>query len=123
MKLPKYVLYLSNEITKICLMRNINPFFYILLGLCLQVLSVPAIMAQDEMDVIKHDPSYIWGQGVAETFQAADDNAVKDLISQISVNVDSRTETTVSNEVGNDDVHSSVSTKNGSSIGLTKSNI
>ena len=109
-KLPKYVLYLSNEITQICLMRNINPFFYILLGLCLQVLSVPAIMAQDEMDVIKRDPSYIWGQGVAETLQAADDNAVKDLISQISVNVDSRTETTVSNEVGNDDVHSSVST-------------
>lgn len=91
-------------------MRKINLFFCIMLGLCMQVLSVQAVKAQNEMDVIKRDPSYIWGQGVAETLQAADDNAVKDLISQISVSVDSRTETTISNEMANDDVRSSVST-------------
>ena len=91
-------------------MRKINLFFCIMSGLCMQVLSVQAVKAQNEMDVIKRDPSYIWGQGVAETLQAADDNAVKDLISQISVSVDSRTETTISNEMANDDVRSSVST-------------
>lgn len=62
------------------------------------------------MDVIKRDPSYVWGQGVAETLQAADDNAVKDLISQISVNVENQTETSISNEVSGEDVRSSVST-------------
>lgn len=65
---------------------------------------------QDEMDAIKRDPTYVWGQGVAETLQAADDNAVKDLISQISVSVDSRTETEISNIAAGDDVRSSVST-------------
>ena len=68
------------------------------------------VVAQDAMSRIKNDPSYVWGQGVAETLQAADDNAVKDLISQISVNVDSRTETTIFNEVANEDARSAVST-------------
>ena len=66
-------------------------------------------MHAQTMDEIKRDPSYIWGQGVAETLQSADDHAVRDLISQVSVNVDSRTETTIASEMSDQDVHSSVS--------------
>ena len=76
---------------------------------CLFCLPV-VIMAQD-MDAIKNDPSYIWGQGTGESLQAADDNAVRDLVSQISVNVENNVETTVSNEqTGGGDARSSVST-------------
>lgn len=82
-------------------------YLFLAAGLLLCVLPSAA---QDEMESIKRDPRYVWGQGVAETLQAADDNAVKDLISQISVNVDSRTETLISNEVSSSDVRSSIST-------------
>ena len=75
-------------------------------GVCAGVQSAYA----QTIDEIKRDPSYIWGQGVAETLQSADDNAVRDLISQVSVNVDSRTETTIASQVSDEDVQSSVST-------------
>ena len=52
----------------------------------------------------------MWGQGFNESYQAADEEAVKDLISQIVVNVNSETETTISNEQSGEDVKSSVST-------------
>ena len=42
--------------------------------------------------------------------QAADDNAVKDLISQISVNIDNQVQTTISNEQAEGSTKSSVST-------------
>ena len=74
------------------------------------VLTSFPVFSQDDMEVIKRDPTYVWGQGEGETLQAADDNAVRDLISQISVSVDSHTETMISNEVSNADVRSSVST-------------
>ena len=62
------------------------------------------------MDDIKRDKSYLWGQGVGETMQTADDNAVKDLISQISVNIDNQVQTTISNEQAEGSAKSSVST-------------
>jgi len=65
--------------------------------------------AQD-IESIKRDPSYVWGQGVGETLQSADDNAVKDLISQISINIDNQVETTIQNEQSGQDAKSLVST-------------
>jgi len=65
--------------------------------------------AQD-IESIKRDPSYLWGQGVGETLQSADDNAVKDLISQISINIDNQVETTIQNEQSGQDAKSLVST-------------
>ena len=82
-------------------------FLLVLTGL---VLTSFPVFSQDDMEVIKRDPTYVWGQGEGETLQSADDNAVRDLISQISVSVDSHTETMISNEVSNADVRSSVST-------------
>jgi len=67
------------------------------------------VQAQD-IESIKNDPNYIWGQGVGATLRAADDNAVKDLISQITVNVESSTQTTVSNQQSGQNVQSSIST-------------
>jgi len=90
-------------------MKKIVDHLFWLFGLCVLAFYSLDVAAQDVMEHIKNDPSYVWGQGVAENLQAADDAAVKDLISQISVNVDSRTETTILNEVG-EEVHSSVST-------------
>ena len=90
-------------------MNKKNHLFLLLLTGILMLCSMP-VVAQEEMEAIKRDPTYVWGQGVAETLQAADESAVKDLISQISVNIDSQTETMISNEVSQSDVHSSVST-------------
>ena len=68
-----------------------------------------SVSAQD-FESIKNDPSYVWGQGSGESLQSADDNAVKDLVSQISMNIDNQTETTISNEQRGDEAKSSVST-------------
>ena len=76
-------------------------------GLMLYV--VMPVSAQSFEDV-KDDPSYVWGQGSSETLQSADDAAVKDLVSQISVNVNNEIETTISNEQANGEATSSVST-------------
>jgi len=73
------------------------------------MLVLPMRLSAQTIEEIKRDPSYIWGQGVAETLQSADDHAVRDLISQVSVNVDSRTETTITSESSEQDAHSSVS--------------
>jgi hypothetical protein len=67
-------------------------------------------VSAQSFDAIKNDPSYIWGQGVGENLQAADDAAVKDLISQISINVDNQVETTITNEQSGEEAKSSVST-------------
>lgn len=68
-----------------------------------------SVFAQD-IDAIKNDPNMIWGQGIGENLQAADDAAVKDLISQISVMVENNVETTISNEQSGDEAKTSVST-------------
>lgn len=90
-------------------MRKNRLFLLMVVGV-LGILSAVPAMGQDEMEEIKRDPRFVWGQGVAETLQGADESAVKDLISQISVNVDSHTETLISNEVSDADVKSSIST-------------
>ena len=62
------------------------------------------------IDEIKANPDFVWGSGMGETLQSADDNAVKDLISQISINIDNQVETTIRNEQSAENVSSSVST-------------
>ena len=76
----------------------------------LALLFVSLSVAAQDFESIKNDPSYVWGQGVGETLQSADDNAVKDLISQISINIDNQTETTITNEQRGEEAKSSVST-------------
>ncbi len=83
---------------------RIRTFFFLLGGLLSMTLH-----AQD-IESIKRDPSYVWGQGVGETLQSADDNAVKDLISQISINIDNQVETSIQNEQSGQDAKSLVST-------------
>lgn len=84
--------------------RNL-PLFLLLASLFVSL----SVSAQD-FESIKSDPSYVWGQGSGESLQSADDNAVKDLVSQISMNIDNQTETTISNEQRGDEAKSSVST-------------
>lgn len=84
--------------------RNL-PLFLLLASLFVSL----SVSAQD-FESIKNDPSYVWGQGSGESLQSADDNAVKDLVSQISMNIDNQTETTISNEQRGDEAKSSVST-------------
>lgn len=84
---------------------RILPLFLFLASLFVSLL----VSAQD-FESIKNDPSYVWGQGSGESLQSADDNAVKDLVSQISMNIDNQTETTISNEQRGDEAKSSVST-------------
>ena len=81
----------------------------IIICLSIVTLCAPNVTA-DEIDDIRSNPDYVWGQGFNETYQAADEEAVKDLISQIVVNVNSETETTVTNEQSGDEAKSSVST-------------
>ena len=81
----------------------------IIIGLIGLVGAIGLIQAQ-EVDEIRSNPAYVWGQGFNESYQTADEEAVKDLISQIVVNVNSETETTISNEQSGEDVKSSVST-------------
>ena len=90
-------------------MNKKTKIFLLLFAGMMMLCALPAF-AQDDMEAVKRDPTFVWGQGVAETLQAADESAVRDLISQISVNVDSQTETLISNEVSDDDVRSSIST-------------
>lgn len=86
-------------------------FQLLLLFLLAGVLNVFAQKGTEaEAEQIKHNPQLVWGQGVGETLQAADEMAVRDLISQISVTVDSRTETQIHNDVRGQEASSSVST-------------
>lgn len=81
----------------------------IIICLTCVLLCASSALAQD-VDDIRSNPAYVWGQGFNDNYQAADDEAVKDLISQIVVNVNSLTETTVTNEQSGEDAKSSVST-------------
>lgn len=89
--------------------KTITRLVFGILCVCCALLSPQKLCAQT-MDEIKGDPKFIWGQGVAETLQSADDLAWRDLQSQIYVNVDTRTETSIANEVSGDEAHSSIST-------------
>ncbi|MGN0186461.1 MAG: hypothetical protein ACI392_01775 [Paludibacteraceae bacterium] len=93
---------------------------YIVIGL-VSVWSC-ALVAQD-FDRIKRNPHYVWGEGFSADLQLADDAALHDLISQISVSVDMTTETSITNEQVYGEVHSSVITsgdiKSGSNVTLT----
>ena len=72
---------------------------------------LPLVLFAQEMDAIKNNPEFVWGQGTGESLQAADENAVRDLVSQISVNVENSVETRMSNEqTGSGEAKSSVST-------------
>lgn len=86
------------------LARNLPLFLF------LASLFVSLSVAAQDFESIKNDPSYVWGQGSGESLQSADDNAVKDLVTQISMNIDNQTETTISNEQRGDEAKSSVST-------------
>ena len=85
--------------------KKITYLFVFIFNVC----CVAGMYAQDFED-IKGDASYVWGQGSSETLQSADDAAVRDLISQISVNINNEVETTISNEQSGGDAKSSVST-------------
>ena len=87
-------------------MRN---YLRVLVSFFCLVVAFSCVWAQD-MDVIRTNPNYVCGQGFGETLQAADENAVKDLVSQISVNINSQTQTTISNEQSGETAKSSVST-------------
>ena len=93
---------------------------YIVIGL-VSVWSC-ALVAQD-FDRIKRNPHYVWGEGFSADVRLADDAALHDLISQISVSVDITTETSITNEQVYGEVHSSVVTsgdiKSGSNVTLT----
>ncbi len=68
-----------------------------------------SVLAQD-VDAIRSNPDYVWGQGFSDDYQSADNEAIKDLVSQIVANINSETETTITNEQSGDDAKSSVST-------------
>ena len=89
-------------------MKKRNLLLILLLLWEFPLIAQPSV--EKQIDAIRHNPDYVWGQGTGESIKAADDNAVRDLISQIVVNVDSRTETQVQNEVDSEGVSSSVST-------------
>lgn len=79
----------------------------IILGIIGLVGAIGLIRAQ-EVDEIRSNPAYVWGQGFNENYQLADEEAIKDLTSQISLNVNSETETTITNEQSGEVVKSSV---------------
>ncbi len=89
--------------------KKITLYLLKVVFVCVSFAGVSFAHAQS-FEEIKNDPSYVWGQGSSETLQSADDAAVKDLVSQISVNVNNEIETTISNEQANGEATSSVST-------------
>jgi hypothetical protein len=74
------------------------------------LLSVATSLWAEDIDDIRSNPAYVWGQGFNENYKAADEEAIKDLISQIVVDVNSETLTTMTNEQQGDEAKSSVST-------------
>lgn len=52
-------------------------------------LGLYAQKAADRAEAIKSDPDYLWGQGYGETVPAADKEALADLMSKISVQIES----------------------------------
>lgn len=94
----------------LCIMKILSTRYLVFVFTLSMSLFGTMVVRAQSMDEIKRNKSYIWGQGVGETLQAADDNAVKDLVSQISVNVDNSIETNIRNEQADGTATSSVST-------------
>ena len=67
---------------------------YILL-LCVTL--VPALMMGQSLNEIKNSGKYLWGEGMAESYQDADRQALRHLVESISVNVES----SFTNVIGN----------------------
>ena len=67
-------------------------------------------VSSQTIDLIRHNPTFIWGMGNAVTLKEADESAMRDLVSQISVNVDQVTQTSLTNEQKGEEAVSSVST-------------
>ena len=60
--------------------------------ICCMLLMVPLwVMAQGggQADAVKADPNYLWGEGHGATVKEADNNALADLMSKISVQIES----------------------------------
>lgn len=69
------------------------------------------------IDSVKGEWNLIWGEGTAESMEVADQIAINELVSQISIDVESETETTVRNAQENGGASSSVVTTGGVRIG------
>ena len=58
---------------------------------------MPALMMAQNLNEIKNSGKYLWGEGVAESYQDADRQALRHLVENISVNVES----SFTNVIGN----------------------
>lgn len=56
---------------------------------CLMIFTSVAVLAQMEANIKRSGSGYVWGEGTGKNLQEADKNALDDLISQISVRVES----------------------------------
>jgi hypothetical protein len=68
-----------------------------LLSVCLSL--GPLFIFGQSADDIKKNPAYLWGEGTGRTIDAASRNALDDLVSQISVTVESKFEQEFSEEI------------------------
>lgn len=93
--------------------QSIRFFSLFLVVLCSAFGALPLCAQRSEMtfEQVERNKEYVWGRGAGETLEEADERALRDLASQITVSVDNRTETTIENVQGTQDVNSSVSTK------------
>lgn len=58
---------------------------------------MPAMMMAQSLNEIKNSGKYLWGEGMAESYQDADRQALRHLVESISVNVES----SFTNVIGN----------------------
>ena len=68
------------------------------LGACLLLLLLPLTLLAQNWDVVKSSPDYVYGEGVGATIAEADQRALADLTSNISVFVQSDFEMTTTNQ-------------------------
>lgn len=66
---------------------------FLVTGICFFCVSL--LCAQSVDEIKKNRSVYIWGEGVGSTIKTADNNAISDLISQISTQVESNFEKTI----------------------------
>lgn len=57
--------------------------------LLLMLFFLPALLQAQTLEEIKSSDKYIWGEGIGRSLKKADNSAIDDLISQISVSVES----------------------------------
>lgn len=68
------------------------------LGACLLLFLLPLTLSAQNWDVVKSSPDYVYGEGVGATIAEADQRALADLTSNISVFVQSDFEMTTTNQ-------------------------